>query len=126
MKAIIILGLIAIAAAAPTDVKLIQQQETRDDHGQFAYNFLSEDGVSRTEQGRLAVNKEGTQNVFVTRGAYRYTAPDGQIVETHYTAGKYFNDKNCNIDLDDFHSFLSLDENGFRVTGTHVPVGPTA
>lgn len=88
MKAIILLGLIAIAAAAPTDVKFVQQQESHDDHGQFAYNFLSEDGVARTEQGRLAVNKEGTQNIFVTRGSYRYYAPDGQLVEAHYTAGK--------------------------------------
>lgn len=101
MKAIILLGLIAIAAAAPTDVKLLQQHEARDEHGQFAYNFLSEDGVARSEQGRLAVNKEGTKNIFITRGSYRYYAPDGQLVEAHYTAGKYLNDKNYDIDLDD-------------------------
>lgn len=94
MKAVIILSLIAIAAAAPADVKLIEQNESHDELGQYSYNFLSEDGVARTEQGRLAVNKEGNQNIFVTRGSYRYYAPDGQLVEAHYTAGKYFNDKN--------------------------------
>lgn len=93
MKAIIILGLFAFAAAAPTDVGLVQHQEARDDLGQFSYNFLSEDGVSRTEQGQLTVNQAGDANIFVTRGAYRYLAPDGQVVETHYIAGKYLNDK---------------------------------
>jgi Insect cuticle protein len=99
MRAVIILSIIAIAAAAPTDVGFLQQNEARDEHGQFSYNFLTADGVARTEQGRLIANSDGTQNIFVTRGAYRYVAPDGQIVETHYTA----------------------DENGFRVTGSHIP-----
>ncbi len=91
MKAVIILSLIAIVAAAPADVKFLEQNDARDDHGQFAYNFLSEDGVARTEQGRLSVNKDGNKNIFVTRGSYRYYAPDGQLVEAHYTAGKYLN-----------------------------------
>lgn len=89
MKAIIILGLIALSAAAPAEVPLLQHNEARDDHGQFAYNFLTGDGVAKTEQGRLAVSADGTKNIFITSGAYRYLAPDGQIVETHYTAGKF-------------------------------------
>ncbi|XP_070492441.1 larval cuticle protein 65Ag1-like [Chironomus tepperi] len=102
MKAVIILALIAIASAAPADVGLLEHNEARDDYGQFAYNYLTADGIARTEQGRLTVSADGTKNVFVTSGAYRYLAPDGQIIETHYTA----------------------DENGFRVTGTHIPVAP--
>lgn len=93
MKAVIILSIIAFVTAAPADVKLLEQHEAHDELGQFAYNFHSADGVARTEQGRLTVNKEGTQNIFVTRGSYRYYAPDGQLVEAHYTAGKYFHDK---------------------------------
>lgn len=87
MKTVIIFGIIALAAAAPTDVALLQHNEAHDEFGQFAYNFLSADGVARTEQGKLKVSADGTQNVFVTSGAYRYLAPDGQIVEAHYTAG---------------------------------------
>lgn len=88
MKFIIVLALITIAAAAPADVALLEHNEARDDHGQYAYNFLTADGVARTEQGKLVVSADGTKNVFVTRGAYRYLAPDGQLVEAHYTAGE--------------------------------------
>lgn len=88
MKAVIILAFIAVAAAAPADVALLQHNEARDDFGQFAYNYLTADGIARTEQGRLTVSADGTKNVYVTKGAYRYYAPDGQLVEAHYTAGK--------------------------------------
>lgn len=87
MKVFIILALVTFAYAAPADVALLQHNEARDDYGQFAYNFLSADGVARTEQGRLKVNAEGTGNIFVQQGAYRYYAPDGQLVEAHWTAG---------------------------------------
>ena len=88
MKAVIILGLIALVSAAPADVELLQHNETKDEYGQFAYNYLTADGIARTEQGKLTVSADGTKNVFVTSGAYRYLAPDGQLVEAHYTAGK--------------------------------------
>jgi hypothetical protein len=91
MKIAIILGFLALASAAPATkppVGLLQHNEARDEHGQFAYNFLSADGVARTEQGRLAVSADGTRNIYVQSGAYRYLAPDGQIVEAHYTAGE--------------------------------------
>ena len=91
MKTIIIFGLIAIAAAFPADVKFLSQNHNRDDHGQYAFNFASEDGIARTEQGRLTVNAEGTQNIFVSKGSYRYLTPEGEEVEAHWTAGKNFN-----------------------------------
>jgi len=91
MKAVIILGLIALVSAAPAEIGLLQHNEARDDYGQYAYNYLTEDGVARTEQGRLIVSADGTKNIFVTSGAYRYLAPDGQIVEAHYTAGNKLN-----------------------------------
>ena len=87
MKAVIIFGLIALVSAAPADVELLEHNEARDEYGQFAYNYLTADGVARTEQGKLVVSADGTKNIFVTNGAYRYLAPDGQVVETHYTAG---------------------------------------
>lgn len=97
MKAFIILGLIALATAAPADVGLLEFNEARDDYGQYAYNFLTADGVARTEQGKLIVSADGTRNVFVKSGAYRYLNPAGELVETHYTAGKFYKKSNIII-----------------------------
>lgn len=60
------------------NVGLLEHNYVRDDHGQFAFNYLTADGVARTEQGSLQPNKEGTHNVLVQRGSYSYYAPDGQ------------------------------------------------
>jgi hypothetical protein len=94
---------IAVAAPAKEQVPLLQENFVRDDHGQYSYNFLTGDGVARTEQGSLVPNADGTANVLVQRGGYRYLLPSGELVEVNYVA----------------------DENGFRVTGSHLPTPPT-
>jgi Insect cuticle protein len=97
--------IVGITVAAPTkeQVPLLQENFVRDDHGQYSYNFLTGDGVARTEQGSLVPNADGTANVLVQRGGYRYLLPTGELVEVNYIA----------------------DENGFRVTGSHLPTPPT-
>lgn len=111
------------SSPVPKDVALLQENFVRDDHGQYAYSFLTGDNVARTEQGSLVPNKEGTANVLVTRvrfslinnkkiprsydfslqGSYSYINPDGETVLVNYTA----------------------DENGFQVSGDHLPTPPT-
>lgn len=107
MKTIVavLLCLVAVASASPIkeQVALLQDNFTRDDYGQYSYNFLTGDGVARTEQGSLVPNADGTANVLVQRGAYRYLLPTGEQVEVNYIA----------------------DENGFRVIGSHLPTPPT-
>lgn len=104
MKIAILIVLFGIACAAPVkeQVALLQENFARDDHGQYSYNFLTGDGVARTEQGSLVPNKEGTGNVLVQKGGYRYLLPTGELVEVNYIA----------------------DENGFQVTGSHLPTPP--
>ena len=104
IKILIIVSLTGLASAAPVkeQVALLQENFVRDDHGQYSYNFLTGDGVARTEQGSLVPNADGTANIFVQRGGYRYALPNGEIVEVNYTA----------------------DENGYRATGTHLPTPP--
>lgn len=101
----IVLALISLATSAPSkgEVPLLENNYVRDDHGQYSYNFLTGNGVARTEQGSLVPNKEGTANVLVQRGGYRYYLPNGELVDMRYIA----------------------DENGFRVEGTHLPTPPS-
>lgn len=95
IKIAILIVLSGVVLSAPTkeQVGLLQGNYARDDHGQYSYNFLTGDGVARTEQGSLVPNKDGTANVLVQRGGYRYIGPDGKEVEVNYIA----------------------DENGFRI-----------
>jgi hypothetical protein len=93
----------ALSSPLKEQVPLLQENFARDDHGQYSYNFLTGDGVARTEQGSLVPNADGTANVLVQRGGYRYLLPSGELVEVNYIA----------------------DENGFRVSGSHLPTPPT-
>lgn len=96
--------LAGIAMSSPVEqVPLLQENSVRDDHGQYAYNYLTGNGIARTEQGQLVPNKDRTANVLVQRGGYRYYLPNGELVELNYVA----------------------DEGGFRATGTHLPTPPS-
>lgn len=59
IRVAIVLSLISLAAAAPAkeEVSLLENNFVRDDHGQYSYNFLTGNGVARTEQGALVPNK---------------------------------------------------------------------
>ncbi|CRK95578.1 CLUMA_CG009039, isoform A [Clunio marinus] len=99
----ILIAIIGSSLAAPAkDSQILEENFIRDDFGQYSYNFLSGDGVARTEQGSFKTNEEGTGNILVQKGGYRYLLPGGELVEVNYVA----------------------DENGFRVTGTHLPTPP--
>jgi Insect cuticle protein len=106
LRVTVIIAIFGLVFSAPLDqpqVPLLQENFTRDDHGQYSYNFLTGDGVARTEQGSLVPNADGTANVLVQRGGYRYLLPSGELVEVNYVA----------------------DENGFRVSGSHLPTPPS-
>lgn len=105
-KILILVAVIGVALATPVkkeQVALLQENSVRDDHGQYSFNFLTADGTARTEQGSLVPNSEGTGNVLVQRGGYRYASPNGELVELAYIA----------------------DKDGFRAAGSHIPTPPT-
>lgn len=98
IKIAVLACLAVVVLSAPAhqggeNTPLLEGNFVRDDHGQYSYNFLTGDGVARTEQGSLKPNAEGTANILVQRGGYRYFLPSGDLVEVNYIA----------------------DENGFRV-----------
>lgn len=100
---IVFLCLVGMVMSLPTEqIPVLQENSIRDEHGQYAYNYLTGNGIARTEQGALVPNKERTANVLVQRGGYRYFLPNGELVELNYIA----------------------DEGGFRATGTHLPTPP--
>lgn len=105
IKVLICVSLIGLVFGAPVkeQIPLLQENFLRDDHGQYSFNFLTGDGVARTEQGSLVPNAEGTANVVVQRGGYRYYLPNGELVEINYIA----------------------DDKGYRATGTHIPTPPS-
>jgi Insect cuticle protein len=73
----------------------------------FTSSYQTGDGITVEEKGRLVPlqNEDGeTVMVFVKKGSYSYTSPDGTPVSLSYTA----------------------DEHGFRVSGSHLPVAPKA
>lgn len=88
MKIAIILCLVGVALSSPVkdQVPLLQENFARDDFGQYSYNFLTGDGVARTEQGSLKPNADATANVLVQRGSYAYVAPNGETVRVNYIA----------------------------------------
>lgn len=101
---IVLINIVIIKSAPLEQVPLLQDNFVRDDHGQYSYNFLSGDGVARTEQGSLVPNADGTANVLVQRGGYRYLLPSGELVEVNYVA----------------------DTNGFQIiSGSHLPTPPS-
>nr|CAD7200072.1 unnamed protein product [Timema douglasi] len=67
----------------------------------YVYSFETENGIATQETGSLkSFGPKG--DAIVAEGVYRYTAPNGVLIETRYSA----------------------DENGFRAEGAHLPVGP--
>lgn len=65
--------------------------------------YETADGVVITELGALKRRSDDKGNVFVKKGSYSYTAPDGTPVHVEYTA----------------------DENGFRPVSSNIPVPET-
>ncbi|RZF37339.1 hypothetical protein LSTR_LSTR011088 [Laodelphax striatellus] len=94
------------AAAVPqrAPVATLDRHQVFDDFGQFSLTFTTADGTQVTKQGVLKPNADGTDNVLVEYGSYRYKSPEGQDIEVEYTA----------------------DENGFHPTSKAIPVHQAA
>ncbi|XP_034239081.1 cuticle protein CP14.6-like [Thrips palmi] len=92
-------------SAAPSKWPPPWRPPVHDEAGQYALGFETGNGIIVEEQGALKRNLDGEYKgdvVLVKRGSYSYPAPDGRTYRIEYTA----------------------DENGFRPTGAHLPVGP--
>lgn len=67
------------------------------------YRYETGNNIHAQEEGYLKnVGENNDIPALVQAGSYSYTAPDGQIITVEYTA----------------------DENGFRVSGDHIPTPP--
>ncbi|XP_077302472.1 uncharacterized protein LOC143922918 isoform X2 [Arctopsyche grandis] len=51
---------------------------------QFSYNYNTHTGISAFQKGTL--KEINNQKVFIIRGSYQYTAPDGSPIVVNYTA----------------------------------------
>ncbi|KAG8324179.1 hypothetical protein J6590_098456 [Homalodisca vitripennis] len=69
--------------------------------GRFQYAFETENGIALNAVGDVK-QLSPQEQAQVIQGSYSYTAPDGQVITTSYTA----------------------DENGFVAQGNHLPVAP--
>ncbi|XP_039291819.1 larval cuticle protein 65Ag1-like [Nilaparvata lugens] len=101
--------LVVAAQAAPQlqvrpPVPVIARSEVQDEAGQFSLTYTTADGTQVTKQGVLKPNADGTDNVLVEYGSYRYTSPEGQIVQVEYTA----------------------DADGFHPKSPSIPIAPVA
>ncbi|XP_064084284.1 cuticle protein AMP1A-like [Macrobrachium nipponense] len=97
MKLIIVACLVAMALAAPRpedDVSILRDDAVDQGDGNFNYNFELSDGTAIGAEG--TPNDAGSVNI---EGSYRFTLPDGAVVEITYVA----------------------DEAGFRPQGTSSP-----
>ncbi|KAG8236551.1 hypothetical protein J437_LFUL016868 [Ladona fulva] len=96
---------------APTKfIPILEHDEVRDDAGQFRLRrrhsptrflprYVSGDGTTLTEVGKLIPNDDGTDQVLVKEGSYTFTAPEGKTYTVNYVA----------------------DKDGFRASGDHIP-----
>ncbi|XP_064084283.1 cuticle protein AM1199-like [Macrobrachium nipponense] len=97
MKLIIVACLVAMALAAPRpqdDVSILRDERVDQGDGNFNYNFELSDGTAIGAEG--TPNDAGSVNI---EGSYRFTLPDGAVVEITYVA----------------------DEAGFRPVGDVIP-----
>lgn len=85
-------------------IPILSKSEIRRPDGAFAVKYESADGQAFQDQADVVPNSDNTGDVLVRRGSYAYTAPDGTPISVSYIA----------------------DENGFRVSGAHIPVAPNA
>merc|ERR1712135_48727 len=103
MKLIVLIAVVALASARPDvleekkpNVAIISSSADGDLNGNYKFNFETEDGVKRDQEGSL---KQITDEGAVASGSYSYTDPDGNVVSLSFVA----------------------DENGFQPTGDHLP-----
>ncbi|KAG8236548.1 hypothetical protein J437_LFUL016865 [Ladona fulva] len=98
------LAIAMVCAEAPVYVPILQLDDVRDEHGQYSLQYVTGDGTTLTESGKLVPNDEGDGHVLIKEGIYSYTAPEGNVITVKYVA----------------------DKNGFQPVGDHLPVAPVA
>nr|XP_032510834.1 uncharacterized protein LOC116765490 [Danaus plexippus plexippus] len=84
-------------------IPIVRQEQIINPDGSYKWNYETGNGISAEESGyikNLGIPEQETQSV---QGQYKYTAPDGQIIELQYVA----------------------DENGFQPQGAHLPTPPS-
>ncbi|CAG9560439.1 unnamed protein product [Danaus chrysippus] len=84
-------------------IPIVRQEQIINPDGSYKWNYETGNGIFAEEAGyikNLGIPDQETQSV---QGQYKYTAPDGQIIELQYVA----------------------DENGFQPKGAHLPTPPS-
>ncbi|XP_047478680.1 cuticle protein AMP1A-like [Penaeus chinensis] len=98
MKVVLFVCLIAVAFARPDgDAEVLRDEREDQGDGNFRYTFETSNGILQETVG--TPGSEGQSNVV---GSYRFTDPDGNVVEVRYTA----------------------DEEGFRPESDAIPQPP--
>lgn len=98
----------AVVAAAPVDVepiKTLRFDYDQKPNGEFSSAIETENGIFEQKEGQLkeVIDEEKKPHiVLVLRGGYKYTSPEGKVVDITYTA----------------------DENGFQANGDAIPTVP--
>ncbi|XP_065205364.1 uncharacterized protein LOC135835149 [Planococcus citri] len=106
----------AAAAAAPsqedryknvdsrysTPIPIIKYDKSQSLDGSYKTSYETGNNIVAEESGFIKNIGVKDQEALVQQGTYSYTAPDGTVITTSYTA----------------------DEGGFRVEGSHIPTPP--
>ncbi|XP_053686112.1 pupal cuticle protein-like [Sabethes cyaneus] len=87
-----VLAMLAVFAGAQ-DAKIVEHDQNVNPDGSYFYRYVLTDGTEAQEQG------VGGQSAT---GGYKYTSPEGEVIEITYTA----------------------DENGFNPQGDAIPQPP--
>ncbi|XP_059059999.1 larval cuticle protein 1-like [Achroia grisella] len=100
---VVVFALVAVAIAAPPEPpKILRSDFDQQPEGGYSFNFETEDGISRNENGELkeALDEENKPHkVVIVRGSYSYTNPEGKPETINYYA----------------------DETGFHAEGDSIP-----
>ncbi|KAI8428881.1 hypothetical protein MSG28_007518 [Choristoneura fumiferana] len=88
------LALVAVVVAAPAEqpakvVNILRSEHDLQPDGAYHYNFETEDGTSRNENGELKVVNDAEnkpQQVLTVRGSYSYVDPEGHSHSVTYVA----------------------------------------
>ncbi|XP_065163187.1 endocuticle structural glycoprotein SgAbd-8-like [Atheta coriaria] len=107
MKYIVFVALIGVTIAAPQGpttepVPILRQEQEVNFDGSYKWNYETGNSITAEEQGFLKNAGQPEQEAQVAQGQYKYTSPEGQVIELSYIA----------------------DENGFQPVGAHLPTPP--
>ncbi|CAH2107359.1 unnamed protein product [Euphydryas editha] len=83
-------------------IPIIRQEHIINPDGSYKWNYETGNGISAEEAGFVKNLGIPEQEVQSAQGQYKYTAPDGQVIQLQYVA----------------------DENGFQPQGSHLPTPP--